>query len=287
MNSSHDPVPDSELRLCDNCTAHTFKRAQRVRYDTLHKSAVASCHKCFVVERGIDLILKTLGLDPKDPWKSRIEIIETTSDVRINWSPDDQESLYFQGPKMPLILQFYIEADYQTTGPFQEFLVYKPHVIAKRQPDACLRYAREALQECLSRHGCDVDVNRAFKPLIDIWPEKTETPTVDIVRVFDTGTERLSESCVEYVALSYCWGKKSDYKDKILSMTQDSLSQWVTGQPLSDLAVVFQDAVMTTRYLGFRYLWIDALCIMQGDPDEWRTESLTMADVYSNAVVTI
>lgn len=40
---------------------------------------------------------------------------------------------------------------------------------------------------------------------------------------------------------------------------------------------------MVSKYLGYRYLWIDSLCIIQDDHQDWQRESGRMADVYSNA----
>lgn len=40
---------------------------------------------------------------------------------------------------------------------------------------------------------------------------------------------------------------------------------------------------MTVR-LGYLYLWIDSLCIIQDSPSDWNCEASRMADIYSNAV---
>jgi len=34
--------------------------------------------------------------------------------------------------------------------------------------------------------------------------------------------------------------------------------------------------------LGFQYIWIDSLCIVQDDPEDWKQESLSMYGVYKN-----
>ncbi|KAF2176935.1 heterokaryon incompatibility, partial [Zopfia rhizophila CBS 207.26] len=47
------------------------------------------------------------------------------------------------------------------------------------------------------------------------------------------------------------------------------------------------DTVVTTRALGFRYLWIDSLCIVQDDEDNWQKESQMMATIYEHAVITL
>jgi hypothetical protein len=45
----------------------------------------------------------------------------------------------------------------------------------------------------------------------------------------------------------------------------------------------FRDAVVITRQLGVRYVWIDSLCIVQDDALEWEVQSTKMGLVYANA----
>lgn len=56
---------------------------------------------------------------------------------------------------------------------------------------------------------------------------------------------------------------------------------------LVSMPMTLRDAVTITRRLGLQYLWIDALCIIQGDADDWARESSKMCDVYSNSHLTI
>jgi hypothetical protein len=44
---------------------------------------------------------------------------------------------------------------------------------------------------------------------------------------------------------------------------------------------------MFTRRLGFRYLWIDSLCIIQDDENDWLSESAKMCDVYTYSYLTL
>lgn len=53
------------------------------------------------------------------------------------------------------------------------------------------------------------------------------------------------------------------------------------------MSKTFQDALQVTRGLGFEYLRIDSLCIVQDDPSDWATESAKIADIYSSATLTI
>lgn len=53
--------------------------------------------------------------------------------------------------------------------------------------------------------------------------------------------------------------------------------------PRLSLPRTFQDAVDTSLKLGFRYLWIDSLCIVQDSPEDWSYEAAQMEKVYRNS----
>jgi hypothetical protein len=53
------------------------------------------------------------------------------------------------------------------------------------------------------------------------------------------------------------------------------------------LPATFEDAIVATRKLGARYIWIDSFCILQDDPTDWEKESSRMVDVYQNALCNI
>ncbi|KAN0108875.1 HET domain containing protein [Hyaloscypha variabilis] len=86
----------------------------------------------------------------------------------------------------------------------------------------------------------------------------------------------------EYVALTYCWGK-----GQTLVTTKESIQAHQKGIALTALPKTLRHAVIITRMLGVRYLWIDSLCIIQDDADDWRKESALMADVYGNNLFAI
>jgi hypothetical protein len=86
-----------------------------------------------------------------------------------------------------------------------------------------------------------------------------------------------------YAALSHCWGSPSIPPSKT---TLDSITS-SRNIALNELTVVFRQAVEVTRRLDIRYLWIDALCIIQDSPGDWEYEASRMASVYQNAHLTI
>ena len=86
-----------------------------------------------------------------------------------------------------------------------------------------------------------------------------------------------------YIALSHCWGHREP-----ITTTKDSLSRHINeGIEIGDLPQTFRDAVEVVRALGFKYLWIDCLCIIQQDGEDWRREAAQMPEIYGNAAVTI
>lgn len=93
-----------------------------------------------------------------------------------------------------------------------------------------------------------------------------------------TGTRRRGE----YATLSYCWGGYRGFLTE-----QASLRDRLSCINFYDLPRAFQDAVDVTRRLNIRYLWIDALCIIQDSREDWEREASHMASIYSKCKVRI
>jgi hypothetical protein len=91
----------------------------------------------------------------------------------------------------------------------------------------------------------------------------------------------------DYVALSHCWGEFTDTQRAVFCTFKENINDRVRRIETSKLPKTFRDAVRVTRELGQRYLWIDSLCIIQNDPEDWRREANTMEMVYSKAYFTI
>jgi hypothetical protein len=70
-----------------------------------------------------------------------------------------------------------------------------------------------------------------------------------------------------------------------LTTTKANLAKRTSGIDVSECPLTFQDAVFACRELHCRYLWIDALCIIQDL--NWEEESAKMRAIYKNSWVTI
>lgn len=85
-----------------------------------------------------------------------------------------------------------------------------------------------------------------------------------------------------YLALSHCWGGAS------FCLTSHNRQRYrEDGFTLEDLPRTLRDAARVTRTLGFRYIWIDSLCIVQDSVEDWERESKRMGAVYENAYCTV
>ncbi|EKJ73217.1 hypothetical protein FPSE_06641 [Fusarium pseudograminearum CS3096] len=90
------------------------------------------------------------------------------------------------------------------------------------------------------------------------------------------------QDTVPYCALSYCWGVKDFF-----TTTRDNLVQNMRGIPMESFPAIMKDAIYVVRSLKYEYIWIDALCIVQDDEQDWAHEAGIMGDIYSNAELTI
>lgn len=89
-----------------------------------------------------------------------------------------------------------------------------------------------------------------------------------------------------YIALSYCWGRASS-----LRLQSDNIEALHNSVHMQTLPRTIQDAVTLVRFLGIRYLWVDALCIIQGHDkaavQDWLYQSRLMHKVFGGAWLTI
>ncbi|KAI0489603.1 heterokaryon incompatibility protein-domain-containing protein [Xylaria cf. heliscus] len=147
------------------------------------------------------------------------------------------------------------------------------------------------LENCQQNHS---NCNRwksqtTFMPtrLIDVGPYDG-SHGIRLVEAMEKGIPE------DYVCLSHRWGGSKALmttkgcpamagKEEIL-LTYEKFKESI---PSTELPKTFLQAVEMTRFLGYRYLWIDSLCIIQDQEEDWRTEAKRMGDVYRNGAITL
>ncbi|KAK0720563.1 heterokaryon incompatibility protein-domain-containing protein [Lasiosphaeris hirsuta] len=157
-------------------------------------------------------------------------------------------------------------------------LAYSTSIIADTRTDEAFRRVSSWLEDCLSKHdGCKT-VNGGFMP-----SRVLDLRLADEYKLILVPTSRLQRSAA-YACLSYCWG--SDL-DGVATTVKANVQAHQLGISLMTLPRTIRDAVMVAQKLAIRYLWVDALCIIQDDGDDWARESARMCDIYSNSKITI
>ncbi|TGO85310.1 hypothetical protein BPOR_0410g00110 [Botrytis porri] len=141
--------------------------------------------------------------------------------------------------------------------------------------------ARSWLQECLLNHqvSCPNDQNALLPSrVIDTgYKNGSEKLHLHVSKKGDTGS---------WVALSHFWGNTYNHVINV-----DNLGSKMRSISLRELPRALKDAVKVTRYLRFRYLQVDSICILQGSDvaarADWLFESGRMRDYYKNCVLCI
>jgi hypothetical protein len=138
---------------------------------------------------------------------------------------------------------------------------------AKRQ----LRFdfLRAWLKWCDEHHRCNqhLAMNTSPTRLISVGDPDCPHYTPDKVRLV-IASEGIRE---RYIALSHCWGSLTDDEKKAFCTTKENLDTRKNEFSVAELPKTFRDAIEVARKLRTPYLWIDSLCILQGDEKDWNT----------------
>ncbi|RSL38133.1 hypothetical protein CEP53_015141 [Fusarium sp. AF-6] len=140
--------------------------------------------------------------------------------------------------------------------------------------------ARYWLQHCVDAHkGCASNTNvRLPTRLVRISRDpSTHLTTIKLVET--------KNSFGRYACLSHCWGPQGS--SGLLRTTYANYEAHLNAIPLQSLPQTFLQALLTARRFGLEFLWIDSLCIIQGDKVDWAQEAARMGSYYSNGYLTI
>lgn len=87
----------------------------------------------------------------------------------------------------------------------------------------------------------------------------------------------------KYATLSYCWGKLTPRS----LTTVENLRSQLRHINLQSLPATIRDCCHIVPHLGLRYVWVDALCIIQDSESDWAAEAAKIGGIYRGSVVTI
>jgi hypothetical protein len=149
-------------------------------------------------------------------------------------------------------------------------------IVRSTSSEAAISRVSSWVADCLTRHdGCRLP-NPNFVPrrLVNVssWNDDTE-PFLFEPKV----------PCA-YVALSYCWGVDIS---EVPATTNARLKPYGSAIQFSSLPEIIRDAIIFCRGIRVTYLWVDMLCIVQDNPEDWVKEASKMHFVYSNSFLTV
>jgi hypothetical protein len=251
-----------EWRLFDGYGDDSSQPWRRIRFETtrqdLEGSATRGCDVCLLLSQITNHVLG-------DNTSSNV------TDIVVYGFKTDRPPSYIVDTREPKVtpLEEWTTIDLISYIPEHETRgLLLPHDL---ELENFLKLTREWIETCVTDH-----------PFCYL-PSDISLPS----RVLDVGgCVRLIETrgaLGEYVALSHCWGSEGG----VLKTTTTNIEHHIQGIAWASLPPTFQDAITITRGLGIRFLWIDSLCIVQNDLDDWEAESAKMGDVYTNSSLTI
>ncbi|WQF80964.1 Putative heterokaryon incompatibility [Colletotrichum destructivum] len=251
--------------------------------DSLCKAASGGCELCQAVEKEANALIEEIATLPQprlgvmqcepswDMWLTRRSESEGTRSgdglwvvTRSSWESDNWlvpvASIVFASD----------EDDPRSSGS-------RDRVLREVPDQTTLNHVTNWLKKCNEHPHCHSrDKSSLPTRLLDVGTADSASSTIKLV-------EPDSDLCDRYITLSYCWGQGA----KHFTTTSETLHAHKEGISLEALPQTLRDAVIMTRTLGVRYLWIDSLCICQDDLKDWERESAQMAAVYANSYLTL
>ncbi|XPS81000.1 hypothetical protein M3J09_012944 [Ascochyta lentis] len=156
----------------------------------------------------------------------------------------------------------------------------KPSTLKHRKTEApeIIDLARMWLNRCLSEDGESCTTSTRFLPsrLVKITTTKNSLDTTCVV------LQEEVPASVQYLTLSHCWGTL-----EMVSLTKSTYEDYRVQLPIPSLSKTFREALQVTAWLGYRYIWIDSLCIQQDSDSDWKREAAMMGAIYRHSTCTI
>jgi hypothetical protein len=137
-------------------------------------------------------------------------------------------------------------------------------------------FLRSSLKTCLQEHQvCKEQQDSGWYPdrLLSVGRDRAGNP---MIRLINAQHRHLNSA---YIALSHCWGS-----ERFICTTSKNLRDHEIDICYSELPRTFQDAIVVALKMNVAHLWIDSLCIVQDEEDDWARHAEMMDRIYENAL---
>ncbi|KAH7627171.1 heterokaryon incompatibility protein-domain-containing protein [Sordaria sp. MPI-SDFR-AT-0083] len=147
-----------------------------------------------------------------------------------------------------------------------------------------LTQVRRWVDECIREHEACI-MSAASNRLI-----MSESQTM--VRFIDIGldesatihlVEEIQEKKAKYITLSHRWTTHTSS----MTLKGSNKAAYYTTIPTENWPKIYKDVVFLSRFLGIRYIWIDSLCIIQDDLQDWSEQASLMHHIYAHGYINL
>lgn len=140
----------------------------------------------------------------------------------------------------------------------------------------------EWIEECSAHPKCSQTVSG----IANINPRNSTLPSRCIE--LSAGGERAVLSETEgqagcYITLTHRWNEETEASKTTTSNYRDRLN----GFEVQTLPKLYRDVFTIAKKFQVRHVWIDSICIIQDQDDDWKRESPKMAQYYQYSLFTI
>jgi len=256
----------SRIDACAACSKFSLVFDSR-NLESIRASANAGCRFCQLIRDVID------SYNPGLSGAQEITAMGSGQPTQLTWNTEEGQTLKVTMYGVPKdSLRVGEKAEYEYHSPL---VTDVPEILCDTGCPKAIAVTRAFMRECQNSESCSPSKSSNLPTrVLDLGPPGSSGS----IRLYKTRNRK-----GRYVCLSHCWGTGHG----LLKTTQDTLLVRKRGILESELPKTFLDAVIFTRMLRIRYLWIDSLCIIQDDNHDWQREASNMQSIYRHSYLTL
>ncbi|OBT71298.1 hypothetical protein VF21_09943 [Pseudogymnoascus sp. 05NY08] len=200
----------------------------------------------------VETVLQSLA--PEDVSRNtQLEICITSSRIASVESKRRMDTLAVRIGRSDLVVEFKLTCPREKILQFGGYRIGRYDISPDLGSDTNFNVAKSWLSVCHKNHQ---------ETCVPIQPTTLPDRVLDVGDLEGSEDLQLLETYGTqgvYLTLSHSWGDPAE----VLQTKTENLPQMIKHIEFSAMPNTFQDAVTITRKLGYRYLWIDSLCILQ------------------------
>ncbi|KAK5624979.1 hypothetical protein RRF57_000695 [Xylaria bambusicola] len=158
----------------------------------------------------------------------------------------------------------------QQYGHCRAFPTLNCHPVERTDSECSIEHLKSWIGACAENHSC--------------FSKDDLMLLVRVVKVTENRVRVVDQHGVRgrYMTLSHRWGINEAF-----ALTSLNFHLMAESIPWDSIPRIYKESIELTRALGIEYIWIDSLCIVQDDADDWQREAGKMKSVYGSSYLNI